>query len=249
MKIRDALKETGKAELGGEAYAAKGSDENILYYYNKKTNKQMHPVGYKIILNNDWQPYHEVKEIRPENAGELWKHEDGYYAHTEKSHGVLHFVYFGLTKRIEDVDITNWTRCFPEVEEDVVEEILKDGRGDIIEEGDFVQVNPKDDNWLDLVVSHHGRLILASELRRGETLKLRDMLLGSENPIEKDGNIYQSRVEIGSWDEEDVERIEIEGVKWYQNRDRCIVPEIDSNVADSLLDRPLMKMILEYTKG
>ena len=74
------------------------------------------------ILQTDWQPYREEKEIRPENAGELWEKRDCFY-HTSGSQYAG-----GLTLHgdVGTVDIASaihgkngWTRLFPHVEEDV----------------------------------------------------------------------------------------------------------------------------------
>lgn len=171
MKVQKALNETGKAELGLECYASVGSDGLILYYYDKKTSKQSHPVGYKTLLSNNWQPYHEEEEIRPENEDEAW---------LSKDTGVW------ITHRNANLEI--------------------------------------------VLISSHS----LGSIRLCDTgaIHNKNGWTRIEPPVE----------------DKSIERKEIEGVRWYQNKDRCIVPEIDNKTADSLLDKPPMKMILVMQK-
>jgi hypothetical protein len=77
MLIQEALKETGKAFLSieSEYYAMEGGDS--LNWISKKTSTIDSNVPFVLIMSDQWQPYHEVEEIRPEKAGELWKNASG----------------------------------------------------------------------------------------------------------------------------------------------------------------------------
>lgn len=76
MKIKEALKGNGKAIRKGLDWFIEEC-QNGEYCYRIADLSTGGVLGYEIsihhILADDWQPYHEVKEIRPENAGELWK--------------------------------------------------------------------------------------------------------------------------------------------------------------------------------
>lgn len=73
MKIIDALKPTGKATMPhlSTNYVAV-DDDDVLRYFGINTKFAGRVVSYKHIICDDWQPYHEVKEIRPKEPGETW---------------------------------------------------------------------------------------------------------------------------------------------------------------------------------
>jgi len=79
--------------------------------------------------------------------------------------------------------------------------ILKDKNGIILKEGDFIMWNPDDDDWLDIIISHHGELMSAYELgsTNPDKLLLKDSLFGSDNPVLKVGNIHDNCVEISEF--------------------------------------------------
>ncbi|MCK5609774.1 hypothetical protein KAR91_48330 [Candidatus Pacearchaeota archaeon] len=132
MNIQDALKETGKARkksnLAEYAFLDKSEDSvrhEIFWFVDGE--KESH-VQFEDLFNDDWQPYHEEKEIRPDSAGELWRHEQGgtFYTHA-KSYNTNSEVattnHFGAIEDLpRDDKIHNkngWTRLYPPVEEDV----------------------------------------------------------------------------------------------------------------------------------
>ena len=87
MKIQEALKPTGKATYQGQTdvYVEIRFDNgaNYLVWVNTEDNEidgrvageEGGRVAYEMHFKDNWQPYHEVKEIRPEKAGEVWWHE------------------------------------------------------------------------------------------------------------------------------------------------------------------------------
>ena len=71
MKLQDALKPTGKARL------STWHDEAYVYLKNNKiylkgTAGYDKPYSSEVIIWDDWEPCHEVKEIKPEEPGETW---------------------------------------------------------------------------------------------------------------------------------------------------------------------------------
>lgn len=72
MEIKEALRETGKAEVkdygdGWDiSYAKIHGDKGTLYWFDKVTNEEKGPVAFHIQHEEVWQPYRELKEIRPE---------------------------------------------------------------------------------------------------------------------------------------------------------------------------------------
>ena len=108
MDIRYALKMTGKATTATETtgFVSVGED-GILYWFNRLTGMKMLAVKLEGIGRNDWISYHPKEEIKPKEAGELWKQgdsdEDHNYYHTfESESGELKF-------RARDIfDIKDW---------------------------------------------------------------------------------------------------------------------------------------------
>ena len=79
MKVQDALKPTGKAidKRNRDAHIEVRFEcgANYLIWVNNKTSEYEGRLSYEAHFIEDWQPYHEVNEIRPEKAGEVWWHE------------------------------------------------------------------------------------------------------------------------------------------------------------------------------
>lgn len=138
MNILKALKETGKAvRVGGvDSYASlkmfslsspKVLGGERLYWYTIKTGEENSPVQLEAILEDDWQPYHDKPVIRPEKAGELWRHDEtGGYFHTDCSTQDASLVligYKGVSRNAEIVHGTHWIRLCPSVEDENVERI------------------------------------------------------------------------------------------------------------------------------
>ena len=127
MDIVPALKETGKAvnERGNEVNYAKARDCGVLSWYSKERDIFLCDVPYEMIIDGNWQPYREVKEIRPEKAGELWQyHVSGLFFHTDL--GPCNSLQI---KGMVDIAIhgKNATRLYPPVEEDVERIEIKEG--------------------------------------------------------------------------------------------------------------------------
>ena len=79
-------------------------------------------------------------------------------------------------------------------------EILKDKDGVVIKEGDFLKVNPMDDDWLDIVIFYENKLMFAREVNKDfNSVALRDVLQDSDNPAIIIGNIHTSRIEFGEY--------------------------------------------------
>ena len=122
MKTREALNENGKICISNNSpdYAFENSD-GVLVWNNNGENE---PVRLCLINDVDWQPYPEVKEIRPEHSGELWEKRECFY-HTsgsQRSGGLT------LHSDVGTVDMRNvihgkngWTRLHPPVEDNSVE--------------------------------------------------------------------------------------------------------------------------------
>ena len=144
MKIEEALKETGKAIYPDQTdvYVEVRFDNgaNYLVWVNTEDNEidgrvageEGGKVAYEMHFKDNWQPYHEVKEIRPENAGELWCFESGdgteSYHHTQGSQfreGLELIGYAGPIdmKQVIHNHKNGWTREFPKVEDENVERI------------------------------------------------------------------------------------------------------------------------------
>ena len=140
MKLQEALKETGKASRKGLDWFIEEC-ENGEHNYRAISSTSGGVAGYDMLIHHaladDWQPYHEVKEIRPEKAGELWKDEDGKRWATRPSGtkgeiSIDSLSTCGTEWRKYDVNIwhgniihnkNGWTRLFPKVEDDSVKRI------------------------------------------------------------------------------------------------------------------------------
>ena len=72
MNIQDALKDTGKAILPehNNNYVQEEGNGN-LHYVGIRTGFKGCRLSWGVIVRDDWQPYHEIKEIRPEK-GQTW---------------------------------------------------------------------------------------------------------------------------------------------------------------------------------
>ena len=141
MLIQDALKPTGKAVLSGsDDFAQEHDDELMWCRIAGDAIGILACVGWKDVAMNDWQPYHEEKEIKPEKAGELWEHkshgkcfivEDGSSLAAQTIRGCQRFT-IGSDHSWDDFkDIrhnkTGWTRLYPSVEDESVDRIEIEG--------------------------------------------------------------------------------------------------------------------------
>jgi hypothetical protein len=132
MNIQDALKETGKAECDEDGYVFV-DEYGILRWYDTVNNTDTGAAELNEILNSDWLPYHEEKEIRPEEAGELWGDEYGDKWATVKDTrtGRELLLMYNCLQDFKNIEASNtlkiihnkngWTRLFPPVEDESVE--------------------------------------------------------------------------------------------------------------------------------
>ena len=126
MNITDALKETGRA-----AYPMWNKGDFIQIISSAFVDDNNEPYYTTLLLQDGWEPYREVEEIRPEKAGELWTSDKGAVCFTveSKEFARLQFIpQFPMVSGDEKVhtqiipsDITHnkngWTREFPKVED------------------------------------------------------------------------------------------------------------------------------------
>jgi hypothetical protein len=143
MNLQDALKENRKVTLpiyDDNYYVSEAGPNLRLWNSTEKTT--VRELYVSELLSNDWLPYPEEKEIRPEKAGELWRHDATTdYFHTDNAYdggGSLALVgYMGV--RSVDASIVHgkhWTRLCPPVEDESVSV-----RKVIIEDVEFRDVN------------------------------------------------------------------------------------------------------------
>lgn len=157
MKVIDALKPTGKAyrEDNFADYVmlvnnTEGSG-SLLHWFN--AGEDIGEVVFEDQGDDKWQPYPEVKEIRPEKAGELWyRSTDKKYYHTEEFENIgLRMVSHLCAPNVRDfVYDDTWTRIFPEPEDDRVVFIDAPGgpifptsRGNDFSNGSFLKFKNK----------------------------------------------------------------------------------------------------------
>ena len=125
MDILEALKPTGKANYDKEfAYAMLKGDDLFWYKSSDDTAGAICHVGFQDILRDDWQPYHEKPEIKPEKAGEVWQDEDGEYWSTYKNKiSGLHVSCWNGNRSIPRDMIhgqNGWTRSYPPLPDESV---------------------------------------------------------------------------------------------------------------------------------
>lgn len=127
MNIQDALKETGKAcNKDKSAYVGVRFDHgaNYLSWYNSHNDEYISNVSYEAHFKDDWQPYHPIKEIRPENAGELWRCTLNNVCYLYEPHDNILTTARGNTIKVNKCDPPvvhgeHWKRLYPEVKEGV----------------------------------------------------------------------------------------------------------------------------------
>jgi hypothetical protein len=141
MLIQEALKETGLATVGGaeNSWHIHWNSLDSCFYRTYENGKiERYKVGMKALGRDDWQPYHEAKEIRPEKAGELWERKGIHYAIGYlKCRDGIYQTQYGLHrfdcndyKPVDNNMIhgkNGWTRLFPKPENDSVERIEIEG--------------------------------------------------------------------------------------------------------------------------
>jgi hypothetical protein len=142
MKVQDALEKNGKAYRVISSTSEPYAYIDGLYLVWEDGVK----VGYEGIIAEDWLPYPEEKEIRPEKAGEVWQYEEDSHKKVTVWHkGILCFhalsrrdrpdiIYFkkddGLGWFCCDEPVhgkNGWTRLYPPVEDESVERIEIEG--------------------------------------------------------------------------------------------------------------------------
>jgi hypothetical protein len=145
MLIQEALKETGLATVGGaeNSWHIHWNSLDSCFYRTYENGKiERYKMGMKALSRDDWQPYHEAEEIRPEKAGELWRAQSGCYWFTYENErrGTLEFIPSttgNATLVINPMSIgsmdgppleiihnkNGWERLFPKPEDNSVERI------------------------------------------------------------------------------------------------------------------------------
>ena len=139
MLIQEALKQAGESEgkiLNVQMNRVAQPDQfGILRWLDEGTL-----VMVIDITEGEWQPYHEVKEIRPEKAGELWEHKDGIFAIAMGRDGRLGRVWVNQKPSFANPDNMlsvytqpmkevihgkdSYKRLFPPIEDDSVERMV-----------------------------------------------------------------------------------------------------------------------------
>jgi hypothetical protein len=133
MDIKDALEPTGKVVLvlDGEKVEYVKWFDDTLWWVDVRSGACDREVGHLDILEGDWEPYHEVEEIVPENAFELWKRGAYKYFTIRISGASLEFVnesgqsVTGIARAIHSKD--GWIREYPKVKDENVERIEIEG--------------------------------------------------------------------------------------------------------------------------
>ena len=72
MRIETALKETGKA-----TYPMWDEDAFIEIIHSEFIDNKGEPYYCTHLLDDSWEPYHEIKKIQPENVDEVWINSSG----------------------------------------------------------------------------------------------------------------------------------------------------------------------------
>ncbi len=139
MKIKEACENKGALPELTNMYCliVWHTDKKIVpCWYDAKTDHFLRHVSGEEAIRTDWQVFTRVKEIRPENAGEFWRHENGgtFYTHA-KSYNVDSEIAttnrFGAIEDLPRDDKTHnkggWTRLYPPVEDDSVERVEIEG--------------------------------------------------------------------------------------------------------------------------
>ena len=134
MKIEEALEATGKAsDHRDKVMYAELDEKGVLCWYDIETHELINPVGLDSINGSGWQLYHEVKEIRPEEVGELWKKSSDRFVYlVGKEEGRLVGIpsetilfTFDIERHGKSMihEKNGWQRLFPPVEDDSIERI------------------------------------------------------------------------------------------------------------------------------
>lgn len=138
MNIQDALDKSKKIVIPGSTaernYASIGESGRLRWYYKRKDapNEGGDYVSLDMILSENWQPYHEVKEIRPYAAGELWEMSSHakFFVIADESSGVNKLCgLYGdkICIREDIIHGKDWVRLYPPVEDENVERIEIEG--------------------------------------------------------------------------------------------------------------------------
>ena len=132
MDIKSALEPTGKAVQNNNSmyYLAWRGGDLFHYEIGVKNGEALRRLSVKELFNNDWQPYREKPEIRPEKAGELWEYEGSKtFIYRNRSDGLLHVIRDqGGTNPVSYSNMIHgqngWTRLYPPVPDENVEDIF-----------------------------------------------------------------------------------------------------------------------------
>ena len=109
---------------GYKTYAQEGGGDQLRWWCNEGIGAGVQDVvTYKEIIREDWEPYHIIKRIQPENAEEVWINSDGHVMIIgEKDGGLWCYFSEGMSCPLEKGHYVFhgegvWERIHPQVEE------------------------------------------------------------------------------------------------------------------------------------
>jgi hypothetical protein len=131
MKIEEACKEKGTLPEFPSMYCLivhhLRSDTLSPCWYDAKTNHFLRHVSGIEALRTDWHDFPGEKEIRPENAGELWSNNGKRWFVAKCPSNEYFYDQTGVISHNEYAKATHgkngWERLFPKVEDESVERI------------------------------------------------------------------------------------------------------------------------------
>ena len=133
MDIKKALEPTGKAYRESDpVFHVALDDSGALMIYKNEGNKLIGPEMLSYVLGNDYLPYHDKKEIRPEKAGELWEFGRNLFFIIQQNQTLFLMSAFGTRSECSTrTDIIHnqdgWKRLRPVVEEEDIERVVIEG--------------------------------------------------------------------------------------------------------------------------
>jgi hypothetical protein len=131
MKILDALKETGKAEHPDKPGKYVELKDDFLGWYHTITEIGAGMFSHSWYFKHGFKPYHEVKEIKPEKAGELWSNNGKRWFVAKCPSNEYFYDQTGVISHNEYAKATHgkngWTRIFPKPEDESIERIEIEG--------------------------------------------------------------------------------------------------------------------------
>lgn len=260
---REILITHQKAQLvdsDNDVYAAVRKD-GVLCWYDKDGTERV-PVALHVAFRQDWQPYPEVKEIRPEKAGELWRYTGQFPTNYLMISGragyrlvpdqqKLSFIDCALRKDIAHGK-NGWTRIWPIVEEKESDASLW-GKSTKMAMDSMLEVELRKNKEFRSLLD-----IIKSDLKRKENEV--DKVYGKSIPFimdEEKSSIAREMLNAvkpifelpdrPTMGDDSIKRIEIDHVEWIED-DGIVYPRGGFKDWKTLPGRLPMKMILEFQK-